>query len=140
MTGTARPLRQRVRGWLRSWHTGFSLLEVLLAIVLIGVIAIALLNAFTVSYAAAKDARMLQIAQRLAQITMDTALVNPLAEPVSDVAFEGLGLAGFRYDLEIGGVLTQPDGITRTRLAVTVRYRFLTGPRTFRLEAWRYGF
>lgn len=123
---------------MRRRQQGFTLIEVMLAVVLIGVVLMTLVMAFMVSYATAKDARMLQVAQRLAELKMDAALVDPLVSTMP--SYERFtGLEGYQYRLTVRD-FPDPSGAGRTEIEVIVRYTFLQGHREYKVVAWRYGF
>lgn len=112
---------------------GFSLIEMLLVVVLLGVLIPAFLGAFTAGYLTVRESRMLEIAKHVAQLTMEDALASPSVSAFGPVPFAD-------YPNFTRQVLAEQSFVDGTMtITVVVTYPFLTGVRQHQMVAVRYG-
>jgi len=123
--------RRRRARWALPNQRGASLIELLIVVVLLAIIIPALISGFTAAFVTVKDARMLELAKHIAQMTMEDALAS------EEVIAGGRDVPGYPgYSCYVETETDFADG--STTVVVTVEYTFLTGRRQHRMVAVLY--
>jgi hypothetical protein len=110
---------------------GFSLLDVLLAVVLIAIITLGMFSVFASSYTTLAEARMLEMAKTLAQLKVEEKMGSPTITPGTE-AGTFAGLPGFSWT-----TLVVFEGGSRVCITVTIGYGGPTGAKQYKMVGWR---
>lgn len=111
---------------------GFSLVEVLIAVILLGILIPAMLSAFTVAQITVREARMIELAKHIGQLKMETAMAG---SPVAEAEASVVGFPGFTTEVRV----RQDWELVALEVTVIVRFQNITGQKEHRLVAVTYG-
>lgn len=137
--------RQAGVSWLLCWQRGqrgFSLVELLLCVLLLGILLPALMSGFSMAFAAVQEARMLELSKALAQLKTEELLNTPMPGQISpsvpaSTLYPGLFPAG-SSNYHLGVTVTNEVG-GLTILVVTVSFTYMGRLREYRMVSHRVG-